>query len=718
MNTERVVDPALAAVDRVVTPRWIAIAGIAGVLWAYLSVLHRAVVILGDPTALYAVVAVAAVAGALLSRLVTTRTAIQIGAVGTALCLLVYLRTLPGGASFLVLVWPMLGDVLSLLGGLSVLRIVNADVWALTAAPGPVFLTTYLALRGRYAGATAVAGAALGFVVLTGDLTTTATAAGVVGALAGVAFGDCDRRGERLREADGTVVAIAALLAAALVAGAAPVAADSVGAAPGGGTPTMEADLVYAGDTVSISGPIQLSPEVRYRVQADEEAYWRVASYDRYTGDGWVRSQGGSAGDGLASPPGDSRTLEQEYTAEADIATLPAAWRATDVSGVPVPVQVAGNGDLEPASPLAEGESYDVTSEVPTASPGQLRSAGTEYPDEVEERYTQLPASTPDRVGDRTERLTANADNPYDTARVIEEWLKEEYRYSLEVERPEGDIADAFLFEMDAGYCTYYATTMVAMLRTQGIPARFVTGYSPGQQVDDDEWVVRGSNAHAWVEVYFPGHGWIEFDPTPAADRSSTEQERIDEARLEGSEAVDIDLTENQSAAAIGPEEDPLVGAGETELQEEEGTGATNGESVDGSDGISVPVPSREQVGIAIGVTLFTLVGARRLGVDRRLRRQVWLRRLPDDDPDRTVIGLYRRLLVLEDRPKRPSETPRAYLADADERAKRIGSLYERAKYGNGVDVEEVTSATAAYESLLEERVRVPRLLNRRGGSR
>ena len=173
---------------------------------------------------------------------------------------------------------------------------------------------------------------------------------------------------------------------------------------------------------------------------------------------------------------------------------------------------------------LENGTTYSVESQRPNATPAELRAAGTAYPSDVASQYTQLPESTPDRVATRTSRVTANADNPYDTARTVERYLERTKNYSLDVGRPDGTIADSFLFEMDAGYCTYFATTMVTMLRTQGIPARFVTGYTEGQQVTQDEWVVRGSDSHAWVEVYFPEVGWVRFDPTPAAARTAAEQ--------------------------------------------------------------------------------------------------------------------------------------------------------------------------------------------------
>jgi len=96
---------------------------------------------------------------------------------------------------------------------------------------------------------------------------------------------------------------------------------------------------------------------------------------------------------------------------------------------------------------------------------------------------------------------------------------------------------------MDAGYCTYYATTMVTMLRSQDVPARFVTGYTDGERVDEDRQVVRGLNAHAWVEVYFPEYGWVQFDPTPGGPREAVREQNLQQARDNEETAVDTTET-------------------------------------------------------------------------------------------------------------------------------------------------------------------------------
>jgi transglutaminase-like putative cysteine protease len=290
---------------------------------------------------------------------------------------------------------------------------------------------------------------------------------------------------------------------------------------------TLEGSLVSADQRVSIQGAIELSPELRFTVESNRESYWRAAAYDRYTGGGWVRTGSEARYEGpLSGPPGRSRTISQRYTVEAPVDVMPAAWRPVRVSGTDNALVTAARG-LRPAEPFTGGETYEVESQRPVARPADLATAGTDYPEELAATYTQLPDSTPDRVRERTDRITANADTPYETARVVERWLENNRRYSLDIERPSGDVADAFLFEMEAGYCTYYSTTMVTMLRSQGIPARFVVGYTSGEQVGDGEWEVRGLDSHAWVEVYFPDTGWVRFDPTPGGPREAAEQARL-----------------------------------------------------------------------------------------------------------------------------------------------------------------------------------------------
>src|SRR5207302_948901 len=151
----------------------------------------------------------------------------------------------------------------------------------------------------------------------------------------------------------------------------------------------------------------------------------------------------------------------------------------------------------------------------------QLRTAGTDYEQWVKDRYLSLPATVPQRVRDLARQVVqqASATNPYDQARAIESYLRTNFKYSTSIPLPPTgmDRIDWFLFQGKEGYCEYYAGAMVVMLRSLGIPARMAAGYAPGTyDAKTETYTVRESSAHTWPEVYFPGYGWIEFEPTPS----------------------------------------------------------------------------------------------------------------------------------------------------------------------------------------------------------
>ena len=165
-----------------------------------------------------------------------------------------------------------------------------------------------------------------------------------------------------------------------------------------------------------------------------------------------------------------------------------------------------------------QNEAYRMTSLVSIASDDDLRGAGAEYDNFLTDHYLQLPASLPDRVRDLAERLTSQADNPLDKALAIQEYLRgPEFTYSLDIEPPpiDSDGVDWFLFDSKTGYSDYFSSSMAVMLRSVGVPARIAAGYAPGELNEDSQRVIRDSDSHGWVQVYFPGYGWIDFEPTP-----------------------------------------------------------------------------------------------------------------------------------------------------------------------------------------------------------
>lgn len=162
---------------------------------------------------------------------------------------------------------------------------------------------------------------------------------------------------------------------------------------------------------------------------------------------------------------------------------------------------------------------YEATSLLPYVPPAELRKAPAEYPEIIRSLYLQLPDVDP-RVTKLAKDITAGMKNEYDKAANIERYLKTRLGYSLDLTDTHGEDPIAyFLFTRRAGHCEYFASAMTVMLRTQGIPARYVTGFLPGEYNDvGGDYIVRASDAHAWVEAYFPGYGWITFDPTPTGD--------------------------------------------------------------------------------------------------------------------------------------------------------------------------------------------------------
>jgi transglutaminase-like putative cysteine protease len=160
---------------------------------------------------------------------------------------------------------------------------------------------------------------------------------------------------------------------------------------------------------------------------------------------------------------------------------------------------------------------YEATSNLAEADPGSLRSSGEDYPLDVLLNYTKLPPLDP-RIPRLASQITASADNNYDRAVTMENYLRTHFAYSLQLSRrPPRDPLAEFLFERRQGHCEYFASSMAVMLRSLRIPSRIVNGFRTGEFNDlTSQYVVRASNAHSWVEAYFPGYGWVAFDPTPS----------------------------------------------------------------------------------------------------------------------------------------------------------------------------------------------------------
>jgi transglutaminase-like putative cysteine protease len=172
---------------------------------------------------------------------------------------------------------------------------------------------------------------------------------------------------------------------------------------------------------------------------------------------------------------------------------------------------------------LDSDSAYTVETLVTDVTNEQLRQAGQRYPSSVTSRYLSLPDTVTQRTRDLARAISSGAANPYDAAKEIETYLRTNITYSENIPfpPPEVDVVDHVLFTDQRGYCEYYSSAFIVMMRSLGIPSRMAVGFFPTDEEEDGGYLYRELNAHAWPEVYFEGYGWIGFEPTAARSEVS-----------------------------------------------------------------------------------------------------------------------------------------------------------------------------------------------------
>jgi transglutaminase-like putative cysteine protease len=287
-----------------------------------------------------------------------------------------------------------------------------------------------------------------------------------------------------------------------------------LGADPSGAQSRL--DLRYRG---------RLGDGVVMYVRTGAPAYWRGLVFDTYRDGAWTSSDGSFTtypayveARSLPPPPGPQLgTFVQVFR---PVRTLPGVIYAADpVASIYYPASELrrdGYGTWLAPGPLRAGQTYSVVSYLPDHSPAALHKtpAGSGG---AEARYLDARQLSGRGAGLARSVAPAGGDT-YNTVIAVTGYLQSHYRYSLEIGHvpPGRDPVDWFLFDTGTGYCEQFATAEVLMLRSLGVPARLATGYSTGDYDEVlDQAVVHERDAHAWVEAYFPGHGWVPFDPSP-----------------------------------------------------------------------------------------------------------------------------------------------------------------------------------------------------------
>ena len=283
-------------------------------------------------------------------------------------------------------------------------------------------------------------------------------------------------------------------------------------------------------DETHFSGNPNLTDELLFTVSGDRGTYWRARTYTTYTGAGWDTVEEAEWVDILdAQAHADEKRVTNEH-----FFRVRAATDTLFSGGLPVRFDQTADALVAPDAPddilqvrYDEGREFFPTrtnlrylgsGSESFATPADLREATTEYPEALAETYLQLPPTLPGRVSDLAHAVAGQAENPYDQAIAIRDYVKSTFRYSLDIAAPpeDRDGVDYFLFDLRQGYCDYYASSMAVLLRTLDIPSRYVLGYASGKrQGGNGPFEVLDLNYHSWVEAYFPGYGWYLFEPTP-----------------------------------------------------------------------------------------------------------------------------------------------------------------------------------------------------------
>lgn len=305
----------------------------------------------------------------------------------------------------------------------------------------------------------------------------------------------------------------------------------------------------YSVDDSRLGGEFIGDDTLVFETEVEKGHYWKVETKDTYTGKGWVQSEqslalndesfdmlenGGEIpfrsyeeGNGVAKSSSDSKVMLREpFT----YLLYPLGVKTVNAANSYLELEIGNergifNSDIQ---------EYTVNYDIPSYSLEALTTAdmeefATENP-EMAERYLQLPDTLSQRVRDLAEAITQNDENVFAKARSIESYFSSNgFVYSqnnVAVPEEDQDYVDQFLFETMIGYCDNFSTSMVTLLRSIDIPARWVKGFTEGElkEVDGDKryYEVTNNNAHSWVEAYFPGVGWVAFEPTQGFSNANT----------------------------------------------------------------------------------------------------------------------------------------------------------------------------------------------------
>ena len=297
-------------------------------------------------------------------------------------------------------------------------------------------------------------------------------------------------------------------------------------------------------DTRSLGGPRTVNDSLIMDVYLEERlpfVYWQAVTYDRYDGGRWSISDS----DQVLRLPDDGRFPVVDYALREHVTQNMINYVPNSGTMYAAPGPVEGDRQMfvtwsrddsgkaevravQSRYVMRQGEEYGVTSYYSIADATSLRADSSDYPQWLRDRYLQVPEEITPETRALAAELTAGYDNAFDKAVAVRNFLRTNISYNDQIDAPPDGVEPVhyILFDRQEAYCNYYASSMIMMLRSQGIPARFVAGYTQGDwDEESSSYRVRASNAHAWTEVFFPTYGWIPFEATasiPVGERRET----------------------------------------------------------------------------------------------------------------------------------------------------------------------------------------------------
>ncbi len=292
--------------------------------------------------------------------------------------------------------------------------------------------------------------------------------------------------------------------------------------------------------------------------------YWAARTYDQYKGGQWESTIDGAVAMGPQSVPMVYPTWAMrqtiQFTFDTKIPLLKTLFFVNEPININRAAQAIASQDkagltdlnaivLDP--PLKAGELYTIRAKVGVPTVLSMREATLEYPDYIKQRYLEVPSNFSPRVAELAQQIAGEEETAYDKAQAITQYLRRTITYTETVPTPptNRDPVEWFLFEQRAGFCNYYASAEVMMLRSVGVPARLVIGYAEGTwDASTDVYSVHGKDSHAWPEVYFPELGWIQFEPTVSQPS----------AEFPEGQETDLGSQTNPSIGASEPTFDPF----------------------------------------------------------------------------------------------------------------------------------------------------------------